>query len=47
MIKEEKLSLVHVRQILELIDIENGMKVSYVQIWYFLGVSFWTSPVLG
>ena len=40
MIKEEKLSLAHVRQILELIDIENSMKVSYVQIWYFLGVSF-------
>ena len=40
MIKEEKLSLAHVRQILELIDTENSMKVSYVQIRSFVGVSF-------
>ena len=44
MIKEEKLSLAHMRQILELIDIENSMKVSYVQIRYFLGISLWTFP---
>ena len=44
MIKEEKLSLAHVRQILELIDIENSMKVSYVQIWYFLRISLWAFP---
>ena len=40
MIKEEKLSLAHVRQILEIIDIENGIKVSSVQIRYFVLVSF-------
>ena len=46
MIKEEKLSLAHVRQILELIDIENSMKVSYVQIWYFLRSLLWAFPQL-
>ena len=44
MIKEEKLSLAHVRQFLESIDTENGMKVSNVQIRYFFGILLWAFP---